>query len=1104
MNRQPDLLQSTRRPTVAAEPKEQMADNESAMTPMARMLPPPSPSNCAAPARARLASVRLALHLAMWLAASLVAASAARAQAGSAVATPGPAGGAATPATAAPAAPVPAAGPVPIAPGVPAAGMPAGLAQPAAGRGPAAAPRLPGATSASPAGPGNAAQSAAPAAGSAGSRTGTAAPADGGGRPGSSGSTNPAGTPPAAESSATEDASARQAAAIRADAPDETEFQRFVAQATGRSLPLFGFELFGRGAFMAGQGVSVPASYVLGPGDELVVQVFDAVDLTVTLQIDRNGQAMVPRVGPLTLAGVRFGDAERVLKAHLSKVYRNFNLSVTMGQLRGTEVFVVGQARRPGKHVVSGLSTLINGLFETGGPNALGSLRQVELRRAGRTVAKVDLYRFLAQGDDTGDVRLQPGDVLFIPAAGPRVAVLGSVNVPAIYELLPGETIQQVLALSGGLPVLAAPQKAQLERINPSRAVARFVEDFALDAQGLARPLQAGDVLTVFQISPQIADVVTLQGNVAAPMRYTHRPGMRVADLVTGSSFLVPVSYWLSVNAGNNIPGLDRPEVNLDYATIQRLDADRLRTVVVPFHLAKALQGDPKENLQLQPGDLVRIYGPGEAGPEAFDSVALRSQALGGLRRFAWRPGFTVRDVLPSPAWLREQALRWVRQTGGVPLDGYSTEQLNLDYAVVRRVDPTTLRADLLAFNLGKALAGDPTENLRLQPGDEITVYGAREPEAETLNSVTIRGELLGGERRFVWRPGFTIRDIIPNAPWLVERYNYWRRVAGKDLRNNINWDYGQISRRVPETLQTRQLTFNLGGAVLQGNAADNVALEPGDQITLYSTAELPVPIAKRLRLVTLSGEVRVPGTYQVAPGETLLQVVQRAGGFTSEAYVYGLEFRRESTRAAQQQSLDRLVRRLEMQAQSDMQTRLQNITSTEQAAALQATQAAEAMRLAALRALRATGRVSLRLDPERIALPPVPLEDGDEVAVPARPAFVAAFGAVVNENAMLWKPGMTVGELLELAGVTAMAETSETHILRADGSVVDASQRASLLGLGRGIRGERLQPGDTIIVPERADRETLYTRFIRGAKDITQIFYQFGLGAAAIRTLRN
>lgn len=965
----------------------------------------------------------------------------------------------------------------------------------------------------------------------------------------------------------------------------------------------------------------MPASYVLGPGDELVVQVYGAVDLTERLTIDREGRVLIPQAGPLTLSGVRLGEAEKVLTAHLRRIYRNFNLTVTMGRVRSTEVFVVGQARNPGKHVVSGLSTLINALFETGGPSANGSLRAVQLRRAGRTVATVDLYRFLAQGDSGGDDKLQPGDVIFIPPAGPRAAVLGTINAPAVYELLPGETIAQVLALSGGLPVLAAPQKAQLERVNPARAVARYVEDFALDASGLARPLQAGDVLTVFQISPQIADVVTLQGNVAAPMRYTHRRGMRVRDLVADNNFLVPVSYWLSVNAGGNIPGLDRPEVNLDYATIQRLDPDRLRTTLIPFHLAKALRGEPAENLPLLPGDIVRIYGPEESGPvtldsislsapflsttrrlawrhqqrvsdaipsvdwlreevtrwvrrtggapatgaltdhvnaeyavvarvnpvtlrtettafhlaralqgdaqhnlqlqpgdqislyaarqagaEAQNSVTLNAPLLGGVQRHAWRPGYTVRDAIPSVEWLREQVARTVRVTGGALGDTYASDEINLDYAVIRRLDAQNLRSELIAFNLGRALQGDPQENPALQPGDQITVYGPREPVPETLNSISLRGEAIGTERRFVWRPGFAIRDIVPSADWLVARYNYWQRESGKELRNDLNWDYAQVIRRVPDTLQTQAMNFSLGGAVLQGRAEDNLPLQPGDRIALYTTQQMPVPVAKRVRMVTLAGEVRVPGVYQAAPGETLGQLVQRAGGFTPQAYTFGTDFRRESTRTAQQQNLDRLVQRLELQAQSDAQTRLQNVSTPEQQAAAQAGLQADRMRLAALKNLRATGRIALRLDADKpVQLPDITLEDGDTVTVPERPSFVAAFGAVNNDNVVLWKPGMTVGELLAHAGPTALAELEETHVLRADGTVLSAEQASGgFFSRPTDIRHTRLMPGDTVVVPEKADRETPYTRFIRGAKDFTTIFYQFGLGAAAIKTLRN
>ena len=874
---------------------------------------------------------------------------------------------------------------------------------------------------------------------------------------------------------------------------DQTEFQRFVAQNTGKALPLYGYNLFAEpDKYAPVLAAPVPATYVLGPGDELLLQTYGVMEVAERLVIDRNGRISLPKVGQVQLAGIPFGEAEKVLQARLSKVYANFTMSLTMGRLRSIEVFVLGQAARPGKHVVSGLSTLINALFETGGASSNGSLRAIELRRAGKTLTTVDLYQFIARGDNSTDLRLQSGDVIYIPPAGDRAAVLGTMNAPAIYELRKGETIASILALSGGLPVLAAPQKAQLERVDPRQDIARYVEDFALDEPGLQRELKAGDVLTVFQVSPQIANVVTLEGNVAAPMRYTFRPGMRVSDILSDPRLLIPVSYWLGVNRGANSGSPNRPEVNLDYATIQRLDPQTLRTRLFAFSPSKAMAGSERENLRLKSGDIVTIYAPNQAGPQTEDSIAIRGEVVGGLKRFPWREGMRFKDLIPSTQWLVEYYQFWERANG-----------INLDYATVERLDERFMRTRVHAMSPTKAWEGDAQQNIELKRGDVLTIYPAAEPGTNAEDSISVAGEVVGGLKRFPWRPGFKVKDIIPSAQWLVDYYSYWQRRSGQELRNDINWDYAQVIRRIPETLQTRTFNFSLGGAVLQGREQDNLMLQPGDQIALFTTRELPVPLAKRIRLVSINGEVKVPGVYQVAPGETLPQLLQRAGGFTPDAYVYGTEFRREATRQSQQQNLDKLIQRLETQMLSDTQTRLQNITSAEQAQTTQAALQADRLRLANLRQLKASGRVALRLDPERTELPTLPLEDGDTVTVPHRPGFVGVYGAVNNDNALLWRPGMTVGEAIREAGTSLYAEPGESFVLRADGTVLGSDRTWGAFGFG-GIRGVKLLPGDTVVVPEKADRESAYTAFIRGAKDLTAIFYQFGLGAAAIKTLKD
>ncbi|MDP3651328.1 MAG: SLBB domain-containing protein [Rhodoferax sp.] len=772
---------------------------------------------------------------------------------------------------------------------------------------------------------------------------------------------------------------------------DDIEFQRFVRSATGQSLKLFGYELFANSnSFSSVQAAPVPAGYILGPGDELVVQVNGLVEINERLVIDRDGRVMVPKVGPLNLAGVALSDAEKVFSNHIGKVFRNFTVSVTMGRLRSIEVFVVGQARKPGKHLVSSLSSLINALFETGGPSSNGSLRAIELRRAGKKIATVDMYAFLARGDNSADVKLLAGDIIFIPPASARAALLGTINAPAIYELRPNETISEILGMSGGLPTLAAPQKAQLERMDASRDIARYVEDFALDHKGLGLVLKAGDIVTVFQISPQIANVVTLQGNVAAPLRYTYKPGMRVADLLNDKRLLIPGSYWQQINQGATTGNYSRPEVNLDYATIQRLDPVALRTKVFAFNLAKAIAQEGVENLELMSGDIVTVYGPGEAGPE-------------------------------------------------------------------------------------------------------------------TENSVTITGDVVGGIKRFVWREGFTIKDVIPSAQWLVDYYSYWQRPIGRNLRNDINWDYAQVVRRVPATLESKAITFNLGGAVLKGNPADNILLEPGDQIALFTTAQMAVPLEKRTKLVTVSGEVAVPGVYQTSPGETLPQLLKRIGGLTPQSYLFGTEFSRESVRVRQQENLDILIRRLEAQFQSQSGSVAANRAAdgSAQLQVLQLQQAQQRAQIERLKTFKSNGRVALELEPQAqtlAGLPAVALEDGDHIIVPATPGFVSAAGSVNNENVYVYKTGKTVADVLRSAGLAEDAEVDQVFVLRADGSIISRRDRGGLFG--GGFDSIQLMPGDTVVVPAQIDRESRYSIVTRAFKDWTQILSNFGLGVAAINSI--
>lgn len=755
-----------------------------------------------------------------------------------------------------------------------------------------------------------------------------------------------------------------------------SEFQRFVETATGRRLPVFGADFFADAAssFAPVDNVPVPADYAVGPGDELVIRAWGAIDIDYRATVDRNGLINLPRVGAIPVAGVRASELEKHLRAQIGRLYTNFNLNVTLGQLRGLKVFVVGQAQRPGVYTVNSQSSLLSAVVASGGPGANGSMRKISLRRDGRIVTELDVYEFLVQGDRTRDAQLLPGDVVVFHPVGPRVALTGAIDTPAIYELKnKEEPLRDVLRYAGGASVLTNPHRLQIERIDATvPRAARQVEEFKLDDAGLTKNLRDGDVLTLLPISPQFGNAITLKGHVAQPMRYAYKPGMRVSDLIPDQEALISPNFY------------------------------RRKNLLV----------------QVEPID-------DDLGINGFDRYGYGSGAGYGYGTGATDP-----------------ALR----------DGSTSRDSSLQRDPAQGRDPTM-----------QAREGTLTR-------EDALLYPGQRRQA--------REDRIAAERA----------KRTPAA-----------------LFDEINWDYAVIERLRPEDLSTQLITFNLRAA-LAGDGGHNVELKPGDVVTVFSQKDMRVPVAKQTRLVTVEGEVGAPGVYQLLPGETLKQLLVRAGGFTPQAYVYGIEFSREETRVRQRENLQQAIVRLESLAATQAARDAANQRAEEVGRAVQVSSAATQAQVQRLRTLQPNGRIALELDYEKTSLetlPDVPLDNGDRVVVPARPAFVTVTGAVANNNAFLWKPGRTAGDYLKVAGSEETADASQMFILRADGTVVHANDQRGFFG-GSTVTKVELRPGDAVVIPNQLDYETWGHALVRNLKDWSQIFYQFGLGVAAIQTLRN
>jgi protein involved in polysaccharide export with SLBB domain len=673
-----------------------------------------------------------------------------------------------------------------------------------------------------------------------------------------------------------------------------SEFQNFILDNTGKMLPIFGAEFFvnAPSTFAPVQDAPVQSDYILGPGDELLIRGSGTIDIDYRATIDRNGTISVPTVGPIALAGVKAGQAEAVIHSAVARMYKGVTLNVTLGQLRAITVYVVGQASRPGTYTVSSLSTLVTALFASGGPNASGSLRRVQVKRGGKVAAELDLYAFIAKGDKSADLKLQDGDTIYIPPAAGHVALMGKVNTAAIYELKGGgDTVESMLDFAGGLPVVADPRRAFLERIDSSKSQPRSVEQFALDQDGLRRRLKDGDMLNVTSITPEFSNAVVLRGNVDQSIRAPFRPGMRVSDLIPSREYLIT-----------------RESVK-------------------------------RQNSALSSGE--------EEKKNKVDGESIASR-IGGL-------------------------------IGAV----------NWEYAVVERVNRANLSVNLIPFNLA----------------------------------------------------------------------NVFDNPAG----------------------------------------TDNVLLQPGDTVTIFSQQDVAVPVDRRRVFVRIEGEVKVPGIYQMSAGDNLQTLLTRAGGPTGNAYLFGSAFYREQVRKEQEANLEKAAIRLENEVRNAQAKVVANSRAQSPADAA----AAEAQSISRFRQLKPTGRIAfgLTVDERSFArLPALKLQDGDRLVVPARPEFVHVFGAVNTESSPLWRPNTRVGDYLRSAGVTMDGDADGAFVMRVDGTVVS---RTSTGWFSRGIQSVEVMPGDSIIVPDKIDKDTAWTKFMQGTREWAQIFANFGLGAAAIKTLK-
>jgi polysaccharide export outer membrane protein len=756
-------------------------------------------------------------------------------------------------------------------------------------------------------------------------------------------------------------------------------FENFLAESqpleVDRRLEQFGYELFAGAptTFAPATDIPVSSDYVIGPGDEIRVQLYGKTSLSRDLTVDREGQVSFPDLGPISVAGLTFSEMKDNLAREVENRMIGVDVSVSMGRLRSIRVFVLGDVFSPGSYTVSGLSTLSNALVASGGVRKIGSLRRVQLKRGGELVGEMDLYDLLVRGDTSDDVRLMPGDVIFVPPVGPLAAVAGEVIRPAIYEMKGPMTVRELIGLAGGLRPTAFTDLIQIERIEDAR---RVTYDLSMD-EARDWTLQSGDFLKVYPVRTGDEIAVFLDGNVVRPGKRQHFEGMRLLDLLPTTDDLLPETFF-------------------SYGLIERESEINRESEYRAFDLGAALLDSvPEANVELMPRD--RVYVFHRAHFRDIPRVSVRGEVRSpGLYEF--KKDMRVLDL--------------VLAAGGLTPDAWLGE------AELFRTEPRTMQVYRIPIDLELVIQNDPDENTILWDMDELAVHSIWEFREE--DTVEILGEV-NAPGTYPLSRGMRVSDLI---------------FAGGNLRETSYRHEAELTRYTIVDGERRELhhvVVDLAG-ILSGSDDADLALMPYDRllirriknwrrdevVTVSGEVAFPgsYPIEEGERLSHLIQ--RFGGFLDEA--------------YLPAAQFHRVDIRtlQEEQLERMADQLESDLARLSVPPQRGMSA---TEAAQRQAALESGAQLAEELRLteATGRMVIKLATAEELAGKEQDLV----LADGDRLHVPKKPDFVAVMGQVNNPTAFQFEKGKRASHFIRLAGgITDFGNKRKTYVVKSDGSV--------------------------------------------------------------------
>jgi len=613
----------------------------------------------------------------------------------------------------------------------------------------------------------------------------------------------------------------------------ETLFER--AQATGKyqdiSLDLkpFGYDFFRDAAIKVvtdSKNIPIPLKYIVGPGDEIRITMWGRANANYNLTVDRDGKISIPTIGPLAVAGMTFEQMSGYLIKQAEQI-TGTNVDISMGSLRTMQVFILGDVRRPGAYTIGSFATITDALLMAGGPTEIGSMRNIQLKRKDKVIQTFDLYDLLLKGDKSHDVIMQAGDIVFVPVIGPYVGVAGNVKRPALYELKKNFSLEYLFELAGGIIPTAYTQQIQIERtIKNEKKIVIDIDDKSL-AQTKSITLQDADLIKIFSIVDKDVNVVYLNGNVKKGGKYALTPGMRIRDILRDETELLP-------------------ETHFNYALIKRFQSQGKETKLIPFNLGDLLlKHDPAANLELQAQDSIYIFSKWFFQDKPTFTISGEVRKSG---QFDLAENFKVKDAILTA--------------------GDLTKNAYLKKGEIVRVNKKK-EYQTIYFDVAKALADDPDENILIRDEDGIIIHSLYEEKWK--EAVEIAGEVKNpGEYQLTEK--LRVSDLIFKA--------------GGQTRNTL-LDEAELYRTDWKTKEVTLQKINLRKA-LQNDIGDNLELKDLDRLIVHSIWE---KVFKKN--VAVAGEVKKPGTYEFGEKMTVRDLIFTAGGQTRDTLLTEAELYR-------------------------------------------------------------------------------------------------------------------------------------------------------------------------------------------------------------------